>query len=294
MKLRDSCMSKKKECIIATILTLVMAFIEMSALPMVLFCKIEIADIQPIYIALILNFLIAFCICFIFRKMILKDWVFGLTSNGVLSGLKKYGLPMILASVIVSVSFIIGLQPFDNKPSVLRLIIEGIVYYIGVGIMEELYLRGLLQNLIEKCFGSKDGASLYAILIASALFGIGHIFGALGQPVATIVCKVIWNIGLGIYFGTVYLKTRNLWVPIILHFIVNVGIAIIFCFTTSNKYPMMALLTCLVAYCGLGIYGISIIKRTNLSMRAARGSREKLGEVLDLVPDTEPDMIDKL
>ena len=282
MKLRDSCMSKKKECIIATILTLVMAFIEMSALPMVLFCKIEIADIQPIYIALILNFLIAFCICFIFRKMILKDWVFGLTSNGVLSGLKKYGLPMILASVIVSVSFIIGLQPFDNKPSVLRLIIEGIVYYIGVGIMEELYLRGLLQNLIEKCFGSKDGASLYAILIASALFGIGHIFGALGQPVATIVCKVIWNIGLGIYFGTVYLKTRNLWVPIILRF------------TTSNKYPMMALLTCLVAYCGLGIYGISIIKRTNLSMRAARGSREKLGEVLDLVPDTEPDMIDKL
>ena len=160
--------------------------------------------------------------------------------------------------------------------------------------MEELYLRGLLQNLIEKCFGSKDGASLYAILIASALFGIGHIFGALGQPVATIVCKVIWNIGLGIYFGTVYLKTRNSWVPIILHFIVNVGTAIIFCFTTSNKYPMMALLTCLVAYCGLGIYGISIIKRTNLSMRAARGSREKLGEVLDLVPDTEPDMIDKL
>lgn len=89
MKLRDSCMSKKKECIIATILTLVMAFIEMSALPMVLFCKIEIADIQPIYIALILNFLIAFCICFILRKMILKDWIFGLTSNGVLSGLKK-------------------------------------------------------------------------------------------------------------------------------------------------------------------------------------------------------------
>lgn len=74
-------MSKKKDYIIAAILTLIMTFIEMSALPMVLFCKIEIADVQPIYIALILNFLIAFCICFIFRKAILKDWVFGLTSN---------------------------------------------------------------------------------------------------------------------------------------------------------------------------------------------------------------------
>lgn len=256
-------MSKKKDYIIAAILTLIMTFIEMSALPMVLFCKIEIADVQPIYIALILNFLIAFCICFIFRKAILKDWVFGLTSNGVLSGLKNYGLPMILASVIVSVSFIIGLQPFDNKPSVFRVITEGIVYYVGVGIMEELYLRGLLQNLIEKCFGKRKNASLYAILIASILFGIGHIFGALGQPAATIVCKVFWNIGLGIYFGTVYVKTRNLWVPIILHFIVNVGTAIIFCFTTSNEYPMMALIACLVAYCGLGVYGISRLKKTN-------------------------------
>ena len=31
-----------------------------------------------------------------------------------------------------------------------------------------------------------------------------------------------------------------------------------------------------------------------LSMRATRGSREKLGEILDLVPDSEPDTFDKL
>ena len=127
--------------------------------------------------------------------------------------------------------------------------------------MEELYLRGLLQNLIEKCFGLKKDAPLYAILLTSVLFGIGHIFGALGQPAATIICKVIWNISLGIYFGAVYVKTRNLWVTIILHFIVNVGAAIIFCFTTYIEYPTMALITCLVSYCGLGVYGISIIKK---------------------------------
>ena len=31
-----------------------------------------------------------------------------------------------------------------------------------------------------------------------------------------------------------------------------------------------------------------------LSMRAEKGSRDKLGEVLDLVPDTEPETIDKI
>ena len=31
----------------------------------------------------------------------------------------------------------------------MEILIEGVVYYIGVGIMEELYLRGLLQNIIK-------------------------------------------------------------------------------------------------------------------------------------------------
>ena len=31
-----------------------------------------------------------------------------------------------------------------------------------------------------------------------------------------------------------------------------------------------------------------------LSMRAARGSREKFGSILDLVPDSEPEAFDKL
>ena len=66
-------------------------------------------------------------------------------------------------------------MPFDNKPTIWRVVIEGIVYYIGVGIMEELYLRGLLQNIIAKWFGERKNAILYAILITSVLFGLGHI-----------------------------------------------------------------------------------------------------------------------
>ena len=253
-------MSEKQEYIVAAVLAILMTFIEMSTLPSSLFYRTKIMDVQPIYIALILDFLIAFAICYICRKTALKNWEFGLSFDGLLSDLKKYGLPMIIASVLVSISFIIGLKPFDNRPSVLRVIIEGVVYYAGVAIMEELYLRGLLQNLIEKWFGAKKNAALYAIIITSMLFGIGHIFGALGQPVLTITCKVLWNIGLGIYFGTVYVKTRNLWVPIVLHFIVNIGTAIIWCFTTSSQYPLIALITCLISYCSLGIYGLTILK----------------------------------
>lgn len=253
-------MNNRSKTVIAVILTLLMTFMEMTALPAALFCNIKIKDIAPIYITLMLNFLIAFAICWLCKKVFMKDWWFGLQSEGLLTGLKKYGLPAVIATIIATIFFCIGLAPFDNKPSVWRVVVEGVVYYIGVGIMEELYLRGLLQNIIEKCFGKRKNATLYSILIASLLFGLGHIFGAMGQPIVTVIAKTVWATALGIYFGAVYVKTKNLWVPIILHLIVNLC-GIPFCFSTSNQYPTIALITCLVSYVLLGIYGVCIVRK---------------------------------
>lgn len=251
---------QKRRKIAVVILTLIMTFMEMSALPAALFCNIKIMDINPIYITLMLNFLIAFAVCWLYKKIFIKDWQFGLHFKGMLDGLKKYGLPAVIATVMVTTAFCIGLTPFDNKPTVWKVVAEGVVYYIGVGIMEELYLRGLLQNIIEKWFGERKNAALYAVLIASALFGLGHIFGALGQPLVTIIAKAVWAAALGVYFGAVYVKSRNLWVPIILHFIINLC-GIPFCFSTSNRYPSIALITCLVSYILLGIYGGYILRK---------------------------------
>lgn len=254
-------MKKRSTTVVVVILTLIMTFMEMSALPAALFCNVQIKDINPIYFTLMLNFLLVFAICWMCKKFFIKDWLFGLQFKGIWSGLKKYGLPAVIATVIVAIAFCIGLTPFDNRPTIWRVVVEGIVYYIGVGIMEELYLRGLLQNIIEKWFGEKKNATLYAILIASVLFGLGHIFGALGQPIITVIAKTVWATALGIYWGAVYVKTRNLWVPIILHLIINLGAAIPFCFSTSNQYPSIALITCLVSYVLLAIYGVHIIKK---------------------------------
>ncbi|MBQ8596354.1 MAG: CPBP family intramembrane metalloprotease [Lachnospiraceae bacterium] len=253
-------MNNRSETVVVVILTLIMTFMEMSALPAALFCNIKVKDINPIYFTLMLNFLMAFAICLLCKKILIKDWWFGLQLKGMVSGLRKYGLPAVIATILVTTAFCIGLAPFDNKPTILRVVIEGIVYYIGVGIMEELYLRGLLQNMIEKWFGERKNATLYAILIASALFGLGHIFGALGQPIVTVIFKTVWAAALGVYLGAVYVKSKNLWVPIILHLIINLC-GIPFCFSTSNQYPTIALVTCFVSYCLLGIYGVYIVTK---------------------------------
>ena len=121
-------MKKRSTTVVVVILTLIMTFMEMSALPAALFCNVKIKDINPIYITLMLNFLLAFAICWICKKILIKDWWFGLQPKGILAGLKKYGLPAVIATIIVTISLCIGLTPFDNKPTIWRVIVEGIVY----------------------------------------------------------------------------------------------------------------------------------------------------------------------
>ncbi len=252
-------MIDKKTSIAVVLLTVIMTFMEMSALPAALFVNIQFYDVSPIYFVLMANFLLAFVLCWLFRRFFIKEWCFGLQFDGLWCGLKKYGIPALIVFVPVCAVFCFAWSPLENTPTVWRVIVEGLIYYIGVGIMEELYLRGLLQNIVEKWFGKCKYADLYSIVIASVLFGLGHIFGALGQPIATVICKTVWAAALGVYFGSVYVCTRNLWVPIILHLIINMSASIPACFTTSNEYPILTLTVCLISYLSLGGYGIWIV-----------------------------------
>ena len=71
-------------------------------------------------------------------------------------GLKRYGGIGVFIALVGFVAFFVGLFPFDEHPSVTNVIVEGVVYYAGVAVVEELYVRGLLLNLIEKVFIKKN------------------------------------------------------------------------------------------------------------------------------------------
>lgn len=174
--------------------------------------------------------------------------------------LKKYSLIGIIVGIITGIAFCIGLIPFDAKPSIWKVLIEGVIYYIGLAIIEELYVRGLLLNLIERLYYKNKDRTIIAIIISSIVFGLGHIFGVLGQPLIVIITKVIWTISMGIYFGTIYKKTNNLCLPIILHYIINIC-ALPYCFTTLKGYADISLYIILPTYLFLGTYSIYIMKK---------------------------------
>lgn len=246
---------KKSDLILVAILTILIAFMDISGIPSTLFVSITVADIDPIYFALMVNFLIIGAIAFLYLRFLCPEWKLGLGKDGLADGLKKYGLLGVGVALAGFVAFLVGLLPFDKHPSVAKVIVEGVVYYVGVAIVEELYVRGLLLNFIEKLLDGKKHATLIAVTLSSVVFGVGHIFGTLGQPIIVIVSKVVWTVGMGIFFGTVYKKTGNLWVPIIFHFLVNVG-ALPYQFSTLQGYADLTLYIIVPIYIVLGAYSL--------------------------------------
>lgn len=246
---------KKRELILVAILTVLIAFMDISGIPSALLFNIQIADIEPVYFSLMINFLIIGVIVFLYLKFLCPDWKLGLSKDGLAYGLKKYGVIGIFVALAGFAYFLIGSLPFDGHPSAAKVIVEGVVYYIGVAMVEELYVRGLLLGLIEKMFAKRKNSTLIAIVSSAVIFGVGHIFGSLGQPLLVIVSKVVWTVGMGIFFGMAYKKTGNLWVSTIFHFLVNVC-ALPYLFSSINGYADVTLYIIVPVYIALGIYSI--------------------------------------
>ena len=85
-----------------------------------------------------------------------------------------------------------------------------------VPVMEELFWRSFLQRWVQQTdFLALDPAQIgfKALLIASALFAVEHLQ---------------WLAGLiaGLAYGWLYIRTRNLWAPVIAHGVTNGGLGV--------------------------------------------------------------------
>lgn len=250
----------RQEAILIAVLTLLIAVMDITGVPSVFFVNIQVADIEPFYFTLMINFLIIGVVAFLFLKLLCPRWRLGFTKEGLTAGLKSYGVLGAAAALIGLIAFYAGLYPFDRQPSAAKVLVEGVIYYVGLAIVEELYVRGLLLNLIERLLAKRRDSSLLAVIISSVIFGAGHIFGTLGQHPFVIVSKVLWTVGMGMFFGMVYKKTGNLWLPVIIHFFVDIC-ALPYCFSSVSGYANLTLYILVPVYIALGAYSFVQMKK---------------------------------
>ncbi|ARK25158.1 CAAX protease family protein [Sporosarcina sp. P37] len=99
-----------------------------------------------------------------------------------------------------------------------------IIFMFIIVLFEELLFRGIIQNLL---FVFTDHQWI-AILSTTLLFLAAHV-QYFKKPI------MFLNIFIpGLVFGWIYFKTNNLLVPVFVHFILNVGMTILFKYKIIN------------------------------------------------------------
>ncbi|MCL2367359.1 MAG: CPBP family intramembrane metalloprotease [Oscillospiraceae bacterium] len=134
------------------------------------------------------------------------------------------GLAIIMAAISFFTTFTQLPENSFIAPNPLNLLIVVLHPFIGTGAFEEILIRGLvLKILLIKMGGSRKGI-LHACVISSVIFGVVHIVNLINGDVALVVgSQIVYATAFGVFFTALFLRTRTLWIPILIHGLVNLS-----------------------------------------------------------------------
>jgi uncharacterized protein len=165
---------------------------------------------------------------FRFNRAWWRDLVFGLVLGGLLMAL------VFVVELAAGWIEITGYTANAGSEGFAVWIITALLFFISVGIYEEMLFRGYyLRNIAEGLEGhliNPRRALLLAFFLSSAFFGVAHA----ANPNATFISS--FNIAIaGLFLGIGYLLTKNLAIPIGLHITWNFFQGNVFGFPVSGS-----------------------------------------------------------
>ena len=119
-------------------------------------------------------------------------------------------------------------------PDPLFLITVILAPFIGTGLFEETLCRGLLLKLLLKKNDHTKKGMIAACIISALLFGVAHLSNLLWMAPLSVIPSVFSATAGGIFLGAIYLRTKTLMAPILLHGINNVFSQIFDAFTSPD------------------------------------------------------------
>ncbi|MCD4827559.1 MAG: CPBP family intramembrane metalloprotease [Acholeplasmataceae bacterium] len=189
--------------------------------------------------------------------------------------LKLNQKPFLKSLIIIIPALIISINnfpfiPFFNGDAVLTKPIYTIYIFalscLSAGIFEEVVFRGLiLFFFLQKFSKSRDGI-LYSILISSALFGFMHVFNLFdGANIGDTLLQVIYSFAMGTLWAVMLLKTKNIWLVILLHSLYNfTGLLFPTLGNLSEKYDLITIISTSIIAIAVAIYTYRIFLKLDL------------------------------
>ncbi len=121
---------------------------------------------------------------------------------------------------------------------------------LSIGFLEELIFRGILLLFLYQALSHLKYRVFITILISSLVFGLFHIANlSEGAPLSSTLLQMGYSFLMGILWATIYMKTGNLWLSMILHALYNFfGQVMFYLGTVDGRYdPITIIVTVIFA-----------------------------------------------
>ena len=141
--------------------------------------------------------------------------------KGIFTGIWKYGKGMAVAFVVMVVGTLLDAYPLNKSVDIWHIMTQCIIFFMLVGLVEEVLLRGCVFNALLKRFGNNKRGVLIAIAGSSILFSLMHLVGA-PSDLCLLVQKLVWTFCGGVAFATMYYLSKNILCEIIMHGILDI------------------------------------------------------------------------
>lgn len=95
---------------------------------------------------------------------------------------------------------------------------------LAIGLMEEVFFRGLVQTVILERLENHRYRIPLAVIISSAVFGLWHLLNLFyGANVGATMLQVGYSFLIGAMLSVVLIKTENIWLCVLIHALFDVG-----------------------------------------------------------------------
>ena len=93
---------------------------------------------------------------------------------------------------------------------------------VMVGVTEELLFRGFIAEIIFEKYGKTGAGVWFSVIVSGCIFGFMHIINAvsIGNGASALIQSIVASV-IGMAFCAIYYRTKNLYVCIFLHIIIN-------------------------------------------------------------------------
>ncbi len=160
-----------------------------------------------------LTLLAVIAACFIIYRKI----PFTLQCKELFKSLFSFGLVGLICAVM---AFIFSYSAPDTTPSV-SIVLGFTLYNLAIAYSEEFLFCGAIFTQMLDSWKDKKGFIWAAIIGSSIIFGLRHLLNLVTTPnvIITTIGQVLFTFMAGVFFCAVYLRTHNIWICVIIHFL---------------------------------------------------------------------------